>query len=110
MYFFGFYRSLIRFFDSMDSIKTSMLGSLIFGFGWSFIYSSQLTINTPNIVFVTFLQGFVLSVMFYALLNVIRILARIAIYPDVRDENALPIVIYGAGAAGKRVNGSSINR
>lgn len=103
MYFFGFYRSLIRFFDSMDSIRTSMLGSLIFGFGWSFIYSNQLTINTPNIVFVTFLQGFVLSVMFYALINVIRILARIIIYPDIRDENALPIIIYGAGAAGKEL-------
>ena len=87
----------------MDSIRISMLGSLIFGFGWSFIYSSQLTINTPNIVFVTFLQGFVLSVMFYALINVIRILARIVIYPDIRDENALPIVIYGAGAAGKEL-------
>ena len=93
MHLNGFYASLIKFFDSIDSIKTSMIAALIFGFGWSFIYSSQLTFNTANIVFVTFLQGFVLSVIFYALVNVIRILARILIYPDVEDENALPIVI-----------------
>lgn len=103
MYAFGFYRSLIRFYDSMDAIKISIIGSLIFGFGWSFIYSSQLTVGTANIAFITFLQGFVLSVMFYALINVTRILARIIIYPDIRDENALPIVIYGAGAAGKEL-------
>lgn len=103
MYFFGFYRSLIRFFDSMDSIVTSMIGSIIFGFGWSLIYLSQLPLNSSNIVFITFLQGFILSVMFYALINVTRILARIIIYPNIRDENALPIVIYGAGAAGKEL-------
>ena len=103
MHLNGFYASLIKFFDSIDSIKTSMIAALIFGFGWSFIYSSQLTFNTANIVFVTFLQGFVLSVIFYALVNVIRILARILIYPDVEDENALPIVIYGAGTAGKEL-------
>ena len=32
MYLLGFYRSLIRFFDSMDSLVTSITGSLIFGF------------------------------------------------------------------------------
>ena len=37
MYFFRWRRSL-RFFDSMDSLATSMAGSLIFGFMWSLIF------------------------------------------------------------------------
>ena len=45
MYFFGFYRSLIRFFDSMDSLVTSITGSLIFGFLWAFIFLNQLSIS-----------------------------------------------------------------
>ena len=73
-----------------------MLGSLIFGFGWSFIYSSQLTINTKY-CFCYLSSGLCSFSYVLRLINVIRILARIVIYPDIRDENALPIVIYGAG-------------
>ena len=103
LYFCGFYRSLIRFFDSTNLILVSILGSLIFGFSWSLIYLYELTVIDANLVFVIFLQGFVLSVIFYSLLNVTRIFARLFIYPDVKDKNALPVLIYGAGAAGKEL-------
>ena len=103
MYLLGFYRSLIRFFDSMDSLVTSITGSLIFGFSWAFIFLNQLSISASNIFFVTMMQGFVLSVIFYALIHVTRIVARIILYPETIDENAMPIVIYGAGAAGKEL-------
>ena len=103
MYLFGFYRSLIRFFDSMDSLVTSITGSLIFGFSWAFIFLNQLSISASNIFFVTMMQGFVLSVIFYALIHVTRIVARIILYPETIDENAMPIVIYGAGASGKEL-------
>ena len=42
MWFFGFYKSLIKFFDSMDVIFTAAVGSLIFGFGWTLIYIGQI--------------------------------------------------------------------
>jgi FlaA1/EpsC-like NDP-sugar epimerase len=103
MFLLGFYRSLIRFFDSMDSLVTSITGSLIFGFSWAFIFLNQLPISASNIFFVTMMQGFVLSVIFYALIHVTRIVARIILYPETIDENAMPIVIYGAGAAGKEL-------
>jgi len=103
MWFFGFYRSLIRFFDSMDSIVTSIIGSLIFGFGWSLIYLSQLSFSNSNILFISFLQGIILSFLFYALINITRIIAKILIYPKPIEENAIPVVIYGAGAAGKEL-------
>ena len=103
MWFFGFYRSLIRFFDSMDAILTALIGSLIFGFGWTLIYLSQLNFSDSNIIFIAFLQGIILSFLFYALINIIRIIARILIYPNSNEENAIPVVIYGAGAAGKEL-------
>ena len=37
LYIFGFYKSLIKFFDSKDSIFLSLSGALIFGFSWSII-------------------------------------------------------------------------
>ena len=41
--------------------------------------------------------------MFYALINITRIIAKILIYPKPIEENAIPVVIYGAGAAGKEL-------
>ena len=103
MNFFGFYRSIIRFFDSVDSILVSIFGSMIFGFGWSLIYLSQNTLATSTIFFVAILQGFVLSVMFYALLNTSRDIAKLILYPYTIEDTANPVVIYGAGAAGKEL-------
>ena len=103
MWFFGFYKSLIRFFDSMDAILTALIGSLIFGFGWTLVYLAQLNFLESNIIFITFLQGIILSFLFYALINITRIIARILIYPNSKEENAIPVVIYGAGAAGKEL-------
>ena len=103
MFLFGFYKSLIRFFDSMDSLVISITGSLVFGFMWSFLFLNALSISSSNIFLVTMMQGFVLSVIFYALIHVTRIVAKIILYPDIKDDNAIPIVIYGAGAAGKEL-------
>ncbi len=103
MNFFGFYRSIIRFFDSVDSIVVSIFGSMIFGFGWSLIYLSQINQATSTIFFVAILQGFVLSVMFYALLNTTRDIAKLILYPYTIEDTANPVVIYGAGAAGKEL-------
>ena len=52
MWFFGFYRSLIRFFNSTDAILTALVGSLIFGFGWAIIYLSAINLSDSNIVFI----------------------------------------------------------
>ena len=57
MNFFGFYRSIIRFFDSVDSILVSIFGSMIFGFGWSLIYLSQITQATSTILLLQFYKG-----------------------------------------------------
>ena len=105
MWFFGFYRSLIRFFDSMDAILTALIGSLIFGFGWTLIYLSQLNFSDSNIR-ENFLQGIILPFLFYALINIIRIIARILIYPN-SNEKMNPSCNLWRRSSWKRAYGSS---
>ena len=39
LYVFGFYRTIIKFFDSKDSILISLIGSMIFGGSWAVFIS-----------------------------------------------------------------------
>ena len=100
LYIFGFYKSLIKFFDSKDSIFLSLSGSLIFGFTWSLIHVYQFQIVSTTFLSIAILQGFLLSAVFYAFLNISRDIAKYLLYPYNTDPDARPIVIYGAGATG----------
>ena len=103
LYVFGFYKSLIKFFDSKDSILLCLSGSLIFGFSWSIIYINQFQIVSTSFLAVAFLQGFLLAAVFYAFLNLSRDVARYFLYPYNINKDAKNIVIYGAGATGNEL-------
>ena len=103
LYIFGFYKSLIKFFDSKDSIFLSLSGSLIFGFTWSLIHVYQFQIVSTTFLSIAILQGFLLSAVFYAFLNISRDIAKYLLYPYDTDPDARPIVIYGAGATGNEL-------
>ena len=103
LYIFGFYKSLIKFFDSKDSIFLSLSGSLIFGFTWSLIHVYQFQIVSTTFLSIAILQGFLLSAVFYAFLNISRDIAKYLLYPYNTDPDARPIVIYGAGATGNEL-------
>mgnify|MGYP001457482883 FL=1 len=103
LYIFGFYKSLIKFFDSKDSIFLSLTGSLIFGFTWSLIHVYQFQIVSTTFLSIALLQGFLLSAVFYAFLNISRDIAKYLLYPYNTDPDARPIVIYGAGATGNEL-------
>lgn len=103
LYIFGFYKSLIKFFDSKDSIFLSLTGSLIFGFTWSLIHVYQFQIVSTTFLSIAILQGFLLSAVFYAFLNISRDIAKYLLYPYDTDPDARPIVIYGAGATGNEL-------
>ena len=103
LYIFGFYKSLIKFFDSKDSIFLSLTGSLIFGFTWSLIHVYQFQIVSTTFLSIAILQGFLLSAVFYAFLNISRDIAKYLLYPYNTDPDARPIVIYGAGATGNEL-------
>ena len=103
LYFFGFYKSLIKFFDSKDSILLSLTGSLIFGYTWSFMHVYQFQIVSTTFLSVAVLQGTLLAAVFYAFLNISRDIAKYILYPYHTNKDATPIVIYGAGATGNEL-------
>jgi len=103
LYFFGFYKSLIKFFDSKDSIFLSFSGSLIFGLSWSILHIYQFNIISTTFLAVAFLQGILLASVFYAFLNITRDFAKYILYPYDTNKDAKPIVIYGAGKTGNEL-------
>jgi UDP-N-acetylglucosamine 4,6-dehydratase len=103
LYFFGFYRSLIKFFDSKDSIFLSMSGSIIFGFSWSTMHVYQFELISTAFLSIVVLQGFLLAAVFYAFINLTRDLAKYILYPHNTNDDAKNIVIYGAGQSGNEL-------
>ena len=102
-YIFGFYKSLIKFFDSKDSILLSLTGSLIFGFSWSIMHIYQFKIVSTSFLSVAFLQGILLAAVFYAFINISRDIAKYLLYPYNTNDDARHIIIYGAGASGNEL-------
>ncbi len=103
LYFFGFYRSLIKFFNSKDSIIVTLTGSLVFGFSWSLMHVFQFQLISTSFLSIAILQGFLLSAVFYAFLNISRDVAKYFLYPYNTNTDAKNIVIYGAGKSGNEL-------
>ena len=99
----GFYRSLMKFFDSKDSIFRALIGSLIFGFVWGATYLYQYETIRTDFLFTVLLQSLLLGSVFYAFIQISRDIARLIIYPDKHNVNAKPVLIYGAGTAGNEL-------
>ena len=102
-YIFGFYKSLIKFFDSKDSILLSLTGSLIFGFSWAIMHIYQFKIVSTSFLSIAFLQGILLAAVFYAFINISRDIAKYLLYPYNTNDDARHIIIYGAGASGNEL-------
>ena len=103
LYVFGFYRTIIKFFDSKDSILISLIGSMIFGGSWAVFHIYQFQIVSTSFLSIAVLQGILLSAVFYAFLNVSRDVAKYLLYPQSINVDAKHIVIYGAGASGNEL-------
>lgn len=103
LYIFGFYKSLIKFFDSKDSILLCLSGSLIFGFSWSIIHIYQFSVISTSFLSIAILQGMLLAAVFYAFLNISRDIAKYILYPNFSNEDAKSTVIYGAGESGNEL-------
>ena len=95
-YFFGYYKSLIRYFDSRDSIFLCVSGSLLFGFSWAAIYVLQFNVISTSFLSIIILQGLLLSSVLYAFINISRDVAKYFLYPVEKDDNATPIIIFGS--------------
>jgi len=97
LYFFGYYKSVIRYFDSRDSIFLCVSGSLVFGFSWALIYILQFDLIQTSLLSVILLQGLLLSAVLYAFINISRDVAKYFLYPYRKNDNAIPVVIFGSG-------------
>ena len=96
-YFFGYYKSLIRYFDSRDSIFVCVSGSLIFGLSWAAIYILQYETIPTGFLAIILLQALLLSAVLYAFINISRDVAKFFLYPHTNDEDAKPVIIFGSG-------------
>jgi FlaA1/EpsC-like NDP-sugar epimerase len=99
----GFYRSLMKFFDSKDSIFRALIGSAIFGFSWGLTYLFQYEVIRTDYLSTVILQAFLLSAVFYAFIQISRDIARLIIYPIDERFDGKPVLIYGAGSAGNEL-------
>ncbi len=101
--FSGFYRSLMKFFDSKDSIFRALIGSFIFGFSWGIVYLFQYEVIRTDFLPTVLLQSLLLSSVLYAFIQISRDIARLIIYPSKIRPNGKPVLIYGAGSAGNQL-------
>jgi FlaA1/EpsC-like NDP-sugar epimerase len=103
LHIFGFYKTIIKFFDSKDSIFVTSTGSLVFGFSWALMHVYQFQIVSTSFLSIAFLQGLLLAAVLYAFLNLSRDLAKYILYPHDTNADAKPVVIYGAGSSGNEL-------
>ena len=103
LYFLGFYQSLIKFFDSKDSIFLAITGSMIFGISWTLLHIYQFSVISTAFLSIAILQGFLLASVFYAFLNISRDIAKYFLYPLTINHDAKPVIIYGAGESGNEL-------
>jgi FlaA1/EpsC-like NDP-sugar epimerase len=96
-YFFGYYKSLIRYFDSRDSIFVCVSGSLAFGFSWAGMYILQYETIPTGFLAILLLQALLLSSVLYAFINISRDVAKYFLYPRETDKDAKPVIIFGSG-------------
>jgi FlaA1/EpsC-like NDP-sugar epimerase len=99
----GFYRSLMKFFNSKDSIFKCLIGAIIFGFSWGVVYLYQYEVVRTNFLTTVMLQALLLAAVFYAFIQISRDIASLLLYPESERNDAKPVLIYGAGSAGNEL-------
>ena len=100
----GFYKSMIRFYDLLDTFFLSISGSLIFGFTWLLTFMRSLPNLSYEFFFIFLLQALMLSVVLFSFITSSRIFGKYVLFSLKNvDDDAEPVVIYGAGSAGKEL-------
>jgi FlaA1/EpsC-like NDP-sugar epimerase len=76
---------------------------MVFGYSWSIMHVYQFQLVSTTFLSVAILQGTLLAAVFYAFLNISRDVAKYILYPYNTNKDAVPVVIYGAGATGNEL-------
>ncbi len=100
----GFYKSMVRFYDLLDTFFVSISGSLVFGFTWLLTYVRTIPNLSYELLVIFVLQALMLSVVLFSFLSSARIFGKYILF-SLKNTNidAEPVVIYGAGSAGKEL-------
>ena len=93
----------MRFFDSTDKTFNQFIGCLIFGLTWSALFLFDREIFNTLLALKILLQGILLSAVYYAFLSLSRDIAKRVLHPYTKNKDAIPVMIYGAGAAGNEL-------
>lgn len=82
LYLLGFYKTVIKFFDSQDSIFLSLSGSLIFGFTWAVMHIYQFNIVSTSFLSIALLQGFLLAAVFLCIFKPYKRYGKVYLVPS----------------------------
>lgn len=99
-YFLGFYKSITRFKASGDGFFKALFGAISFGLVYILVFLIGQDQLQKNIIIIFVIQGFLLSSMFLLGVLLLREIAKYLLSHQRKKSDALPIVIYGAGAIG----------
>ncbi len=99
-FFLGFYKSITRFKASGDGFFKALAGAILFGVAYIIVFLFGQEALEKNIIFIFIIQGFLLSSMFLSGVLLLREIAKYVLGFQRKKSDALPIVIYGAGAIG----------
>ena len=99
----GFYKGVVRFFDSSDKTLSQFTGCLIFGLSWAALFLIDRDIFNTLLILKISLQGVLLAAVYYASISLSRDIAKRVLRPYIKNTDAISVMIYGAGAAGNEV-------
>ena len=100
LYFLGFYKSLTRFKSTDEGFIKAFIGAGVFGITYILIFLSQQDVVEKNYIFIFTIQGFLLGSIFLSGILFVRESAKLLLGHASKNDDAIPLVIYGAGAIG----------
>ena len=100
LYILGFYKSLTRFKSTEDGFLKAFFGAGIFGLTYILFFISQQDVVQKNYVFIFIIQGFLLGSIFLSGILFVREIAKFFLGYSSANDDATPLIIYGAGAIG----------
>ena len=100
LYILGFYKSLTRFKSTEEGFIKAFIGAGIFGLSYILFFLSQQDVFQKNYVFIFIIQGFLLGSIFLSGILFVREVAKFVLVRSSTNYDAIPLIIYGAGAIG----------
>ena len=100
LYILGFYKSLTRFKSTEEGFIQAFIGAGIFGLTYILVFITQQDVFQKNYLFIFIIQGFLLGSIFLSGMLFVREAAKFVLGRSLKNDDAIPLIIYGAGAIG----------